>query len=307
MLIGNKIFPYPLLRDKDNNIDYKSTQFYFDFDKYDNTPIVINGKLVLKNITFYMDNPELNELYECGAVKAICEVECSNTVYRKFFEIKKEPKTEEIPISNFSNIVTISAYLVANKEIQGYISSDFVEEYEGYSFNINQYSVLAADDGIKFRVDIDESNDNKMSSIFTIVKKDDAEGIVTYNNESNKIVIYLNPEIYSIYDNLKGRNTCYDSIFFANLVIPALSGCLRDIQIKLDDDDSLDEICDDKQWFRSVMKRYSYVKGKELETDEFRGVNCFELAQMLMNESTDKSIKEFYKLIFDDEEISEDD
>lgn len=91
------------------------------------------------------------------------------------------------------------------------------------------------------------------------------------------------------------------------MVIPALSGCLRDIQIKLDDDDSLDEICDDKQWFRSVMKRYSYVKGKELETDEFRGVNCFELAQMLMNESTDKSIKEFYKLTFDDEEISEDD
>lgn len=55
-------------------------------------------------------------------------------------------------------------------------------------------NVLAADDGIKFRVDIGESNDNKMSSIFTIVKKDDAEGLVTYNNEPNKIVIYLNPE-----------------------------------------------------------------------------------------------------------------
>jgi len=32
MLIGNKIFPYPLLRNGDNNADYKSTQFFFDFD-----------------------------------------------------------------------------------------------------------------------------------------------------------------------------------------------------------------------------------------------------------------------------------
>lgn len=27
MLIGNKVFPYPLLRDKDSNTDYKTTQF----------------------------------------------------------------------------------------------------------------------------------------------------------------------------------------------------------------------------------------------------------------------------------------
>ena len=53
MLIGNKIFPYPLLRDKDNNVDYKSTQFYFDFEKDNDTPIMVNGMLVLKNIFFF--------------------------------------------------------------------------------------------------------------------------------------------------------------------------------------------------------------------------------------------------------------
>lgn len=87
MLIGNKVFPYPLLRDKDNNSDYKSTQFCFDFERDNDIPIIINGMLVLKNIAFYLDNPELKTLYADGAVKAICEVECSNTVYREFFEI----------------------------------------------------------------------------------------------------------------------------------------------------------------------------------------------------------------------------
>lgn len=305
MLIGNKVFPYPLLRDKDNNSDYKSTQFFFDFERDNDIPIIINGMLVLKNIAFYLDNPELKTLYVDGAVKAICEVECSNTVYREFFEIYEKPQTKEIPISNFANIVTVSAYLVATKEIDAYASSDFVEEYDGYSFRINPSNVLAADDGIKFRVDIDESNDNKMSSIFTIVKKDDAEGIVTYNNEPNKIVIYLNPEDYSIYDTMK-NHSMYNSVFFANLVIPALAGCLQEIQENFGEGDSVDEICDDKQWFRSVMKRYAYVKGKELEAEDFGVINCFELAQMLMNESTDKSIRDFYQLAVNGEEASED-
>lgn len=260
--------------------------------------------LILKNISFYLDNPELKELYADGFVKAICEVECSNTVYREFFEITESPQTKKIPITNFANIVTISAYLVATKEICAFISTDFVDDYEGYSFHINPSNVLAADDGIKFRVDIDESNDNKMSSIFTIVKKDDAEGIVTYNDEPNKIVIYLNPEDYSIYDTMKNYSM-YNSVFFANLVIPALAGCLQEIQNGFSEGDIIDEICDDKKWFKSVMKRYAFVKGKELEAEDFSNINCFELAQLLMNESTDKSIKDFYQLAINGEEVSE--
>lgn len=305
MLIGNKIFPYPLLRDKDNNVDYKSTQFYFDFEKDNNTPIMVNGMLVLKNIFFFLDNPELKNLYLEGALKAICEVECSNTVYREYFELIELPQNREIPISNFANIVTISAYLVATKEIVGYVSSDFVDDFAGYSFHINPSNVLAADDGIKFRVDIDESNDNKMSSIFTIIKKDDAEGIVTYNNGPNKIVIYLNPEAYNIYDTMK-NNRMYNSVFFASLVIPALASCLQEIQSNFSEGDSVDEICDEKQWFKSVMKRYTYVKGEELESEDFSTINCYELAQLLMNESTDKSIKDFYQLAINGGEESED-
>ena len=143
-----------------------------------------------------------------------------------------------------------------------------------------------------------------MSSIFTIVKKDDAEGIVTYNDEPNKIVIYLNPEDYSIYDTMKNYSM-YNSVFFANLVIPALAGCLQEIQNDFSEGDIIDEICDDKKWFKSVMKRYAFVKGKELEAEDFSNINCFELAQLLMNESTDKSIKDFYQLAINGEEVSE--
>ena len=305
MLIGNKVFPYPLLRDKDSNTDYKATQWCLAFEMDNETPMIVNGNLILKNISFYLDNPELKKLYDSGCVKAICEVECSNTVYREFFEITELPQTKEISVTNFANIVTISAYLVATKEIKEFVSADFVDDYEGYSFHINPSNVLAADDGIKFRVDIDENNDNKISSIFTIVKKDDAKGIVTYNSEPNKIVIYLNPEDYRIYDTMK-NHSMYNSIFFANLVIPALAGCLQEIQSNFFFFFIIDEICDDKKWFKSVIKRYAFVKGKKLEPEDFCNINCFELAQLLMNESTDKSIKDFYQLAINGEEVSED-
>ena len=305
MLIGNKIFPYPLLRDNDNNIDYMSTQFYFDFDKKNDAPIIVNGMLSLKNIYFFLDNPELKQLYNTGAIKAICEVECSNTVYREFFELFETPQDKEIPISHFANIVTISAYLVATRELVDFTSSDFVEDYDGYKFHINPSNILAADDGIKFRVDIDESNDNKMSSIFTIVKKDDAGGIVAYNNEPGNIVIYLNPENYNIYDTMK-NHSMYNSMFFSNLVVPVLSNCLQEIQRDFEDTYSIEDVCDEKIWFKSVLKRYSYVKGKELESEDFCNINCFELAQLLMNESTDKSIKDFYQLAINGEEVLED-
>lgn len=143
-----------------------------------------------------------------------------------------------------------------------------------------------------------------MSSIFTIVKKDDAEGIVTYNDEPNKIVIYLNPEDYSIYDTMKNYSM-YNSVFSQTLLFQHLRGCLQEIQNGFSEGDIIDEICDDKKWFKSVMKRYAFVKGKELEAEDFSNINCFELAQLLMNESTDKSIKDFYQLAINGEEVSE--
>ena len=39
--------------------------------------------------------------------------------------------------------------------------------------------------------------------------------------------------------------------------------------------------------------------------EDFSNINCFELAQLLMNESTDKSIKDFYQLAINGEEVSE--
>ena len=80
---------------------------------------------------------------------------------------------------------------------------------------------------------------------------------------------------------------------------------LQEIQNGFSEGDIIDEICDDKKWFKSVMKRYAFVKGKELEAEDFSNINCFELAQLLMNESTDKSIKDFYQLAINGEEVSE--
>ena len=105
-----------------------------------------------------------------------------------------------------------------------------------------------------------KSNDNKMSSIFTIVKKDDAEGIVTYNDEPNKIVIYLNPEDYSIYDTMKNYSM-YNSVFFANLVIPALAGCFKKYKMVFGRSILLMKFAMIKKWFKSVNEKICFREG----------------------------------------------
>ena len=65
--------------------------------------------------------------------------------------------------------------------------------------------------------------------------------------------------------------------------------------------ESVDMIFADPPYFLSN----AFVKGKELEAEDFSNINCFELAQLLMNESTDKSIKDFYQLAINGEEVSE--
>ncbi len=301
MLIGNKEFPYPLLKNGSENSGYKNSSFYFDFKKDNEEPIIRNGMLVLEDLSFVLDNAELNDLYDRGLVKVICEVDCSNTVYREFFDISKETTTKEIPIANLANIVTVSAYLVANAAISEFYSEDFIDDYDGYKFNFKPASVLAADDGFKFRIDIDESNDDKVASIFTFVKKDEADDLVTYLNDSNKISIYLSPMIFDIYDISK-NHSMYNNIFFSNLVIPVLTSCLMEIQKDYADCDSIEDICDDKNWFKSIRKRYAYVKGVPLEAEDFFNANAFELAQLLMNKPTSKSIDDFYHIAIDEEE-----
>lgn len=297
MLIGNKIFPYPILNNNKENSGYKSSIFLFDFKREDEELIKRDGNIILEDLHFELNNEELNLLYNNNLLEVVCIVECSNTVFRKIIPLKKEPQTIPIPIKDLSNKVTISAYGYAKKDIPSFQSKDFIDDYMGYSFDIEQNEILLADDGFRFHVDLDEIDDNKMSSIFNIVRKDDAGEEVSYLDEDNKISIYLSPEHYKQYDQMK-RNSQFNNVFFAMLVIPVLSSCIKEIQSFLTTDDSLDELAETKKWFRSIQRRFKNMTGSVLDTYELKNVNSYVFAQQMMNYSTGSGLDDYYNMAF---------
>ena len=214
MRIGNRIFPYPTLNNNNQLSDYEEgTSFELKLSTTEKGELIIeHDHVVLRDIHFVLENDGLKELYYDNKIKCALIVECSSSLFRNVTQISDEPVDITFPIYDLSNDVYISAYLYATENLENYGNDDFKEDYAHYMFDIEKYDILAIDDGFKFRIDIDPDKDNKVDSIFTIVKRDSNEQQMEYLSDTNKIIIYLSPEFYGYYESVKADSTLNNEI-----------------------------------------------------------------------------------------------
>jgi len=293
MRIGKKLFPYPTINNSKNASCFEKSNFALIYDDADD-----DTNLVLKNAHIELNNQALIELLEQGKVKATVIVECSSTIFRKSYNISKIPSDIIIPISNLRDQVVISCFVYANEDFS-YISEDFLEDYQGYSFNIEKYDILAIDDGFTTRIEYDENKDKKVSSIFSIIKDEFiTNNVMKIEPTVKKIVIHLPEEQFGCYENMK-NNDNYREIFFSILTIPALIYCLKDIQDQmLYNDVTFDDIHLDYSWFSSIEYAYKNLCNEELNENKFKKLNVSELSQQLMNYASVTAISDLFKQEF---------
>lgn len=300
MRIGEKLFPYPILNNNLILSDYKETSFFeLKIDRGINGEIIEDEKyFVLKNACFNIKNIELNNLYLQGKIKVALIIECPNAVYRKKYNLSHKPVDIKISKNNLNDLVYISAFMYATENIKDYKNEDFSEEYDDYTFEIEKYDILAVDDGIDFKVEKDKINDDKLTSIFSVVRKELLGTQMSYQSTSKKIEIYLSPEYYIRYDNMK-HTSKYNNIIFSMIVIPALIGSLYEIKSNIMKYTDINDIVDQKKWFNSVCLRYEKVMNTKLDIEEFQEIDVINLAQIILNDATCNGIKEFHNIIFD--------
>lgn len=298
MRIGNKIFPYPILNNDKELSGYKeNSSFELLLETTENGQLFIrDGEVVLKNIRFELVNDELNDLYIDGKLECALLVECSSTVYRQKFNIGLEGKDIEIPIELLNDQVYISSFLYASSYIDEFASVDFDDDFKGYSFKIEEYDIVTIDDGYKFRIDIDPENDNKISSIFTIVRADSKEHLVTYESGSEKIKIYLPTEHYDEYTTMKFI-TETQNILFGLLVVPILTRCLDDVKKNFEEIDDVEDIIEQKKWFKAICIAYEKKVGIKFTIDEFNDNDTYSLAQLVLNDATCNGLADFANLL----------
>lgn len=298
MQLGNRLFPYPVLNNAKELSEFNDNEtFELKITLDENGEIIkARDKVVLKDVCFILTDEDLMSLYREGKISCFLILESPSSVYREKFVLTNEPQTYEIPISNLKDDVFVSAYCIATCDIDDYKSRNFDPDYQNYSFNIKKYDIVAADDGMKFFIDRNLDQDNKVSSIFIIIKSDANINTISYDMKPDKIFIYLPPKEHAKYNNLK-VDPRWNDIFFSMIAIPVLSGCFSDLKGSWGDSIDLKMIVEQYRWMRSVLNSYKKEKGIELTDEDFTNINSLTLAQIVFNYSSVNGIAKFCDLI----------
>lgn len=293
MRIGKKLFPYPTLNNSKNISCFKNCDFSLEYEDSDES-----DNLVLKNAHIVINDDSINKLLDESKVKATVIVECSATIYRKNFDIDKSEKDIIIPINNLREQVVISCFIYANENFV-FKSEKFLDDYDGYSFEIEKYDIIAIDDGFTTRIEYDEEKDKKVSSIFSIIKDETiTNNVMRLEPTSRKIIIHLPEEQFGCYENMK-NNDNYRELFFSILTIPALLFCLQNIQDRLlYNEESLDNIRIDYKWFESIEVAYNNLFGIELTDEILKKCDIPMISQQLMNNASVTAISDLFKQEF---------
>ena len=305
MQLGNRAFPYPVLNKNDNLSDYKeSSTFMVSFDtNEDGSPYVVDGKVIFKNLHYTITDDSLKELIEEEKLKGAFIVECSASVYRNKFDISQTPYDLPVSVHELNGNVVTSCYIYATEDITGFKSDGFIDDYKNYTFDIDKFDILAADDGYKFKIDLDPTEDDKVSSIFTVIPLETNESIMKYENGDRNITIELPREYFNSYDIIK-RKKEYNNIAFSMIAIPVLSNCISEINTYEWED--IDSICDEHKWFNAVRISYKRKKGTELILENFYEMNSLELAQLVLNNASCNGVKDFENMLVGNGDDDED-
>ncbi len=286
MRVGRKLFPYPVINNSEKVSSFKNASFSLVYEDASD-----EENLILKNTHLVIDDMNLINLISTGKVKGALIIECSSTIFREKKEIDLENRDIIIPLSDLNDKVYISSFLYATENINGYKSENFLDDYEDYSFNIEKYDILAADDGFFKTIEYDQEEDQKNDSIFSVIKTKKIDTMLV-DISQKKIIIKLPESEHGLYTNLRYNKT-YQPLFFSMMDLPALSNVLQKFT---DQDMDIEAIADDYYWFNAILVSYEKIYGKKLTNEIFNETETLTLAQKLLNNSTLEGINKLFRL-----------
>lgn len=289
MRIGRRLFPYPLLNNDKLYSQFKDSVFALEYEE-----VVNSENYILKNVECEITNNELIELIKSDKASMVCVIECASTMFRKSYKLQLGKTSIIIPLTDVNGKISVSAYIVANENIDNYFSNDFFDDYEGINFSIEKNDILAVDDGFTNKIDFDDYEDTKKSSIFVIIKdKSIKDETMQIEYDSSKIIISLPEEQWNTYDKTK-RIKKFENMYFSIIAIPALSYALSSLQAKSENVDSLRM---DYKWFNSFAIQYEIIhEGKELIDEDFIKMNTYLESQLILNLAVTKSLDDIFGL-----------
>lgn len=261
MNFSNVSFPHPVLGIADDILSEIKVLSTINLSQDD---------YVIK-LDYICDNDDLLKLIECKKAEYVCEVTCTDTVYREAIKGSNSKMEFNISRKSVKKGVEFQCLLVAKENIDSYSNSKFHSDYAGFNFSIDKGDVLAHFGGFSFNADIKYEKLKAVSSFMDIVERED----LTYSNidlKKNKIEIQLPSDDYNIFrKDTIGKVPVFASVFHSSIVLNALLIALYNFE----------EHKEEYQWAKVIDYRLKNEKEFESLSIEEKE-NIPEIAQCLL-------------------------
>lgn len=288
MQIAKKIFPYPIINRESQYSTYNNSSFSLELEEIDSERI-----FYLKKVRYSTDSELLKKLIDDKKVEVALIIECSETIYRKKIILNEEGIDIPLYKSDFSGRVVYSIYAYTTQDIILETSEEFLEDYQGINYDLEKYSIIAADDGRTIYMNHEETEDNVVKSIFSVVPRlDNNDDVFHVDYETGKkITISLSENDFNNYNEMFNIDT-YKELFFSVLLVPSLTEALtRCKMLVVNDEYELDDVEQAYKWFKSIIMAYEKQIGKEFTAEDFKEISPVVLAQQLLGKPLSQSLK----------------
>ena len=273
MEIKYKLYPYPVLSPYSN--DYKEGIFQPTID------IVRDGYNLRIDFVASLTSKSLLECIRTGVAKYVYHIECAQTGFRTVVQTDKVSEVYTLLSKSVNGKLQICPCVVAVKDITGYSSPEFHDDYKGLSFDIEAGCVMAV--GKMYTVDITKDIDDLANtpSIFNITRNPDPScKQMLVDMSQRKIIIKLPMNDFYSYKALSTTPQA-QAILNSLTVVPALVYVLEELRAMSPQERSENS---DTLWYKVLSKALLTQFDCDIEDEAFDTLNFMILAQKLIND-----------------------
>ncbi len=274
-------YPYPILLE--NTVDYKESMIKARY-LYQGLKNAHNIKIECE-----INNDEINKLIEGKKVCYAVQIESPNAMYRNMFEFYNGDEIN-ITLKNDEVIdyIDIGLALLVKEDIEDFQNLDFVDAYKGIKMKVSKNEVLAVCQSVRKIIVLNDEVLKEVHSIFNL-QKDDRINNISYDPNSDRILVKVPEEIGNYYLNSKGNK---EKIIVLNsiLFMPILTSIVNDMK-------EFEEDFANRLWFKTLTNKINEIeKGKNITREELYD-NPYETAQALLKNISVESINKFKTLL----------
>lgn len=274
MRVKYKLFPYPVLCSEID--DYKKNKFEVNFE------IVKDIHQIRFQFQVLLEDDLLKEMLEENQVKLIYHIECAKTLYRQIHSTKYLGHEISVDEKQLNGKVDICCFIVAAQDLTSYCNDNFNEDYQGVSFEILKGNILGFYNLPRMDFTKNTEELSKISSIFSVIRKEGAEEGMEIELAGDKIKICLGNDAFMQYKNF-AKLSDYQAMMHAMLIFPSLLYALD--MIMKDGEEDYQEY----RWFKAIeqMLSNSHIS---LNKETIEQMTSYRLAQKLLNSPVNRAL-----------------